>query len=100
MNVKIQSIHFDADAKLVEFIEERLGKLEQYFDNIISSEVYLKVDKAERKDNKIVEIKVAIPGKDLFASKQYSSFEEATDEAVDALRRQVIKAKEKMTAKH
>ena len=56
MDIKIQSIHFDADDKLVEFIEGKLGKLEQFFDHIINAEVYLKVDKAESRDNKIVEM--------------------------------------------
>jgi len=100
MEVKIQAIHFDADNKLKEFINERVGKLAQFFDNIIATEVYLKLDKAESHENKIVEIKVFIPGRDLFASKQFSSFEEAVDETVDALRRQIQKHKEKLMAKH
>ena len=100
MDIKVQAVNFTADSGLVEFTEERLGKLEQFFDQIISSEVFLKVDKADSKGNKDVEIRISIPGKDLFASKQCDSFEEAIDETVDALRRQVIKHKEKLTAKH
>ncbi len=100
MDIKIQAIHFDADAALVDFIEEKINKLNQFFDHIIGAEVYLKVDKAESHDNKIVEIKILIPGKDLFASKQCGSFEESVDECVGALKKQVIKHKEKLTAKH
>ena len=100
MDIKVQAVNFSADEGLVEFTEERLSKLDQFFDHIISSEVFLKVDKKESKNNKIAEIKLAIPGKDLFASKQYDTFEEAVDEAVEAVRKQVIKHKEKLMAKH
>lgn len=95
MGIKVQSIHFDADKKLVSFIEGRIGKLNQFFDNIVDTEVFLRLDKADNNENKVAEIKLAIPGKDLFAKKQCKSFEEATDEAVEALRRQIIKHKEK-----
>jgi len=100
MDVQIQAIHFDADEKLVDFVEEKVERLSQYYDHIIGAEVKLKVEKAGGHENKITEIKIAIPGKDLFASKQCDSFEEAADEAVDALRRQIKKHKEKLTAKH
>lgn len=92
MEIKVQSIHFDADQKLVSFVEERLGKLTQYYDKIIGSDVFLKLEPADR-ENKVAEIKLTIPGKDLFAKKQCKSFEEATDEAVEALRRQINKHK-------
>ncbi len=96
MEIKIQSIHFDADVKLLDFVEEKVGKLNTFFDNIIDSEVFLKIDKSDVKENKVAEIKLAIPGKDLFAKKQGKSFEEATDEAVEALRRQINKYKGKL----
>lgn len=94
MEIKVQSIHFDADQKLVSFVEERLSKLTQYYDKIIGSDVFLKLEPADR-ENKVAEIKLTIPGKDLFAKKQCKSFEEATDEAVEALRRQINKHKSK-----
>ena len=100
MDIKVHAIHFTADEKLEEFVQARLSKLEQFFDNIVRTEVYLKVDKAETKENKIVEIKMGIPGKELFASKQADSFEVAVDETVEAIRRQVMKHKEKLMAKH
>jgi putative sigma-54 modulation protein len=93
MNTQMHSIHFKADQKLLSFIQERLNKLEQFNDQIVSAEVFLKLDKDRVKENKITEIKLHIPGKDMFAKKQCKSFEEATDVAVEALRRQIIKDK-------
>ncbi len=94
MEIKVQSIHFDADQKLIEFIEEKLNKLTNYYDKIILGDVYLKLEPSDI-ENKVTEIKLSIPGKDLFAKKQCKSFEEATDEAVEALRRQISKHKSK-----
>lgn len=95
MDLKVQSIHFDADKKLLEFIEEKVGKLSQFHDRIIGAEVFLRIDKDNTNGNKITEIKLAVPGKDLFAKKQCKSFEEATDQVVEALRRQIRKTKTK-----
>jgi len=94
MKVKVQSIHFTADKKLLQFIEEKVDKLFQFYDNIIDSEVFLRLDKNENSENKIAEIKIYTPGKTLFAKEQCKTFEEATDTAVEALRRQIIKHKE------
>jgi putative sigma-54 modulation protein len=99
MDVKFQAIHFDADQKLIEFIKERLSKLNLFYDKIIGSEVFLRLDKSDKNLNKTVEIKLNIPGKELFAKKQCKSFEEATDEAIDALRRQIKKHKGKHLVK-
>jgi putative sigma-54 modulation protein len=95
MKVKIHSLHFDADKKLTAFIEEKVQKLTQFFDSIIESEVTLRLDKSSEADNKLVEIKLMIPGNDLFARKQCRTFEEATDLCCEALRKQVSKHKEK-----
>ena len=89
----MHAIHFKADKKLLTFIQERLNKLEQFNDQIVSAEVYLRLDKDREKENKITEIKLHVPGKDLFAKKQCKSFEEATNVAVEALRRQIMKGK-------
>ena len=96
MTIKIQSVHFDADKKLVEFIQERIDKLTHYYDGIISSDVTLRLDKSSAVDNKIAEIKVHIAGNDLFAKKNCKSFEEAVDTTIDALKTQVKKHKEKI----
>ncbi len=96
MKVDINSVHFRADVKLEDFITEKVNKLEQYFDGILGSDVMLKVENTDGKDNKIAEVKIKVPGDDLFAKKQAASFEEATDQAVSALRKQLIKYKEKL----
>ena len=93
MDLNVHSVHFSADRKLVDFINGRVSKLELFFDNIIAGEVYLKVDNSSNSENKVAEIKLSIPGKELFAKKQCKSFEEAADLACEALRRQVRKHK-------
>lgn len=100
MRLKIHSIHFDADQKLIDFIQEKVDKLENFYADIIEGEVFLRLDKAENNENKIAEIRLDIPGNSLFAKRQCKSFEEATDTAVEALRRQVKKHKEKHNQKH
>jgi putative sigma-54 modulation protein len=96
MNIKIQSIHFDADSRLLNFIELKVKKLLQIYDDIIGAEVFLRLEKVQDMENKIVEIKVFIPGNDVFAKKQTKTFEESTDECVEALRKQLRKHKEKL----
>lgn len=96
MDIQVHSIHFTADKKLIDFINEKVGKLDLFFENIIAGEVFLRIDKSQEGDNKVAEVKILIPGKDLFAKKQCKTFEEATDLAVEALRKQVKKHKEKV----
>ena len=96
MKIRVQSIHFTADVKLLDFIQKKADKLDQFFDQIISGDVYLRLEKTEDEANKISEIKLSIPGNDLFAKEQCKTFEEATDKAVESLRRQLEKHKEKI----
>ncbi|WP_207427739.1 ribosome hibernation-promoting factor, HPF/YfiA family [Pedobacter sp. SYSU D00535] len=96
MKVRIQSIHFDADKKLLAFIQRKADKLDQFFDQVISAQVYLRLEKAEDELNKIAEIKVALPGCQLFVKEQCKTFEEATDLAMESLRRQVDRYKSKL----
>lgn len=96
MQVKIHSVQFKADVKLENFIEDKLGKLNNYYDQILGSEVFLKLENTNEPENKITEIRLSIPGNDLFAKKQSKTFEEATDQAVEALRRQIRKHKDKV----
>jgi putative sigma-54 modulation protein len=96
MKIVIQSIHFDADQKLLAFIQKKVDKLDQFYDQIINGEVYLKVGNVTEEENKIVEIKLIIPGSTLFAKEECKSFEEATDLAVDSLSKQIRKFKEKI----
>lgn len=96
MQLQVHSIHFDADQKLIDFINEKISKLGQFHDQIIGGEVYLRLENSENKENKVAEIKLFVPGKDLFAKRQCKTFEEATDNAVEALRRQIHKHKAKL----
>lgn len=95
MDFKVNSVNFTVDQKLVDFIHGKVKKLELMNDGIISSEVFLRVDKNNSKENKVAEVKLLIPGQELFAKKQCKSFEEAADLAVDALKKQVEKYKPK-----
>jgi putative sigma-54 modulation protein len=96
MKLQMHSIHFDADQKLLQFIQKKADKLETYYDQIIDGEVFLRLDKNDRSENKIVEVKLNVPGKQLFAKNQSDSFEAAADEAIEGLRRQIKKHKEKL----
>lgn len=94
MNMRMQSVGFKADSKLEAFINQKLKKLERFESNVTAYDVTLNVDKASNQENKIVEVKMHIPGTELFAKKQCKTFEEATDMVADALRSQIIKYKE------
>ncbi|MGL1887984.1 MAG: ribosome-associated translation inhibitor RaiA [Reichenbachiella sp.] len=98
MKLQMHSIHFDADQKLVDFIQRKADKLETFYDRIIDGEVIMKVEKDDARDNKIIEIKINIPGTQLFAKQKHNSFEAGADEAIEALRRQLKKRKEKLAA--
>jgi putative sigma-54 modulation protein len=95
MNIQIHSVRFDADKKLIDFVHQKLEKLTQFDEEIVNAEVYLRLDKDQEHENKITEIKLELPGGPLFAKKQTKSFEEATDEAIDALKKQITKHKQK-----
>ena len=95
MNIQIQAVHFVADKQLKDFINKKVEKLISIDDSIINADVYLKVDKPESYDNKIVEIKLQSSLGEYFAKKQANSFEKSTDLVSQALRKQIIKHKEK-----
>jgi ribosome hibernation promoting factor len=96
MKTTINAIKFDADRKLVLFIQNKVKKLSKFFDDILAVEVFLKIENTQDIDNKIVEIKIEIPGNSLFSRKQSKTFEESTVLAIDALKLQLIKHKEKL----
>ena len=98
MKVNVQSVNFHADQKLVNFIQKKLDKLENYFDNIIYADVYLKVEKASDKENKISEILLSIPGDEVICKKRGRKFEIGVDECVSSLQRQLQKRKKKFNA--
>lgn len=95
MDFKVNSVNFTADEKLVSFIHDKVKKLELMYDHIITSEIYLKVDKNQEHENKVAEVKLLLPGSELFAKKQCKSFEEAADLAVSALKKQIERHKSK-----
>lgn len=99
MTTKIQSVHFDADKKLINHVEEKISKLKVFHEGIISGDVILRLDKGDNNSNKVAEIKLHAPGQELFAKKQCHTFEEAIDTACDAIKTQIIKHKEKQFTK-
>ncbi|MGV3509189.1 MAG: ribosome hibernation-promoting factor, HPF/YfiA family [Sphingobacteriaceae bacterium] len=99
MRISVQSIHFNADRKLLAFIQKKADKLDQFYDQIISGEVYLRLEKTEDEENKILELKVNLPGIMLFSKQQCKTFEEAADLATESLKRQIDKYKSKLRAR-
>ena len=95
MKINFQAVGFKADQKLKDFTESRLDKLQQFTDKLIGADVFFKVVNTQDEDNKETEIKLDVPGNDMFAKKHAKSFEESVDLAVEALRRQIRKSKGK-----
>jgi putative sigma-54 modulation protein len=95
MKVQVHAVHFNADRKLISFIQRKIDKLEKFYDRMVNSEVYLRLNN-EGVENKTVEIILKVPGNSLFASENARSFEMATDMATDALRNQLKKFKAKL----
>lgn len=93
MNIQIQSVKFDADRKLVAFIEEKVSKLDKFAEDIILCTVTLKLDKDNEHGNKVAVLKVDVTGEPLVAERQCKTFEEAVDLCVDAIRKQLLKHK-------
>ena len=96
MKVFVQSVNFNADTELVEFVEKKVESLEKYYDKIVDSEVFLKVQQTSEKENKIVEVKINVPGNDFVVKKVSKTFEEGVALTVDSLKRQLNKRKEKL----
>ena len=96
MKVNVQAVNFNVDAKLVEFIQDRMDKLEKYYDKVVSADIFLKVEKTSDKENKIVEAKIHVPGGEFIVKKQCKTFEEGVDLCSEALERVLLKRKEKI----
>ncbi|CAM3785777.1 ribosomal subunit interface protein [Flavobacterium branchiophilum NBRC 15030 = ATCC 35035] len=96
MKVNVHAVNFTVDSKLVSFIQEKMNKLEKYYDKVTTSDVFLKVEKTSEKENKVVDIKVLVPGDEFLVKKQCKTFEEAVDLATESLERLLIKRKEKV----
>jgi len=95
MKINTQTVNFNADATLIDFLDNRVQKLEMFFDHIIDVDVFLKVENTSVKENKIAEFKVYVPKDSIVVKKQCKSFEEAIDTACEAVERGLVKWKEK-----
>lgn len=95
MKVITQSVNFNADQKLIQFIQKKMNKLEQYDDKVIRTDVFLKVENTSEKQNKIFEAKLSVPGDRFMVKKQCKTFEEGVDTGIASLERQLKKRKEK-----
>lgn len=95
MNIKIQSVKFDADRKLIEFVEVKMAKLDRFAERNTGADVMMKLDKNHDNGNKVAVITLHMPGEDLVAEHRAKSFEESVDEAIDALKKQLEKFKSK-----
>lgn len=99
MNVSIQTVHFVADSKLVEYVKRKIEKLSQYHDRITKVDVYLKLDNVVHNiKDKVAEISVHVPRHDFFVKHSSKSFEESFDTALDAVVNQIKRKKEKQAA--
>lgn len=99
MNVQIQSVHFDADTKLIEHVNKKIDKLRTFHDNIINVEVYLKLDNVVHQiKDKVAEIKVNVPKHSFFVKHQTKTFEESFDGAFDSMVTRLKRQKDKMLA--
>ncbi|WP_439128734.1 ribosome hibernation-promoting factor, HPF/YfiA family [Polaribacter sp.] len=95
MKVFTQSVNFNADSKLIDFVEIKVSTLSKFHDKIVDAEVFLKVQNTSDKENKITEVKINIPGKELIIKRETKTFEEGVNSAVDNLKRQLKRSKEK-----
>ena len=98
MKVNVHAVNFNVDKKLVDFVEEKMKKLEKYYDKVVSSDVFLKVEKTSDKENKIVEVKIIVPGDEFIVKKQCKTFEEGIELTAESLERLLLKRKEKLRA--
>jgi putative sigma-54 modulation protein len=89
MKLKIQSLHFTAKEPLNEYVTKKVSKLGHFYNRIDAADVCLKLEKSDNRDNKVCEIRLEIPGNDLFAKRQSDTFEKAVGETVEALEQQV-----------
>ena len=96
MRVQTESVQFKADRKLIHFIERKLGKMDQYFDKIIEAKVVLKLENSGQVRDKIAELRLNVPGETLVAKATNKTFEASVDTALDSLKRQLVRYKEKL----
>ena len=96
METRIQSVHFDASTQLLEFVEKKVAKVEKFCEGATALEVTMKLIKPETAMNKEVALNLSSGSGDMFASKISDTFEDALLVAIDALKAQIEKKREKM----
>lgn len=99
MTVNIQSVHFNADTKLLEYVNKKIQKLSQFHEKIITVDIYLKLDNVVHNiKDKIAEIRIHVPKHEFFVKASTKSFEESFDNAMDSVITQIKRHKEKQAA--
>ena len=98
MKVNVHAVNFNVDRKLVGYVQEKLDKLDKYYDRVVCSDVFFKLDNTSAKINKIAELKVSVPGDEFVVKKQCKTFEEAVMLATDSMERLLVKRKQKVRA--
>lgn len=96
MKVNVHAVNFSVDGKLVGFIEQRMGKLEKYYDRVVTNDVFLKVEKTSEKENKVAELRIHVPGDEFLVRKQCKSFEAAVEQCAESVERLLVKRKQKI----
>ncbi len=99
MKIDIQTVNFDADQALLDFVHEKIGGLQQFFENITGVDVYLKSVNNNQAETKVAEVKAYVPGPSLYAEAQTDSFSASVSEAIDKLQRQLKKKNRKLHEK-
>ena len=94
MEVKIQSVKFDASKQLIEFVEKKMSRLERFEGNSTGVDVTLKLDKDDEKGNKLALVTLHVPGGDIVSEQRARTFEEAVDMALDAVKRRIEKRRD------
>lgn len=100
MKVQVQAVNFNIDKKLVQLIEEKVSALPKFYENIIGAEAFLKVQKTSEKENKILELKISIPGKDKMVTKTSNTFEDALSQAISSMKNALKRLNDKQHSKH
>ena len=99
MRVQTRSVNFKADQKLLDYVEKKVEKLDQFFNNIVDAEIFLKLENSGQVKDKITEIRLKVPGETLIASDTQKTFESSTDKAVDVMKRNLKRYKEKLQSR-
>ncbi len=98
MKVNVHAVNFTVDRKLVGYVQGRLDKLEKFYDRVVCSDVFFKLDNTNLKENKIAEVKISVPGDEFIVKKQCKTFEEAVELAADSRERLLMIRKQKIRA--